>query len=58
VYEDVHCAWRADHCVEGVEAYPNLSGLSAGVNAISGTTGKYAGVLGANNASKCVGRRS
>jgi hypothetical protein len=32
--------------VEGVEAYPNLSGLSPGVNAISGGTGKYAGVGG------------
>jgi hypothetical protein len=33
--------------VEGVEAFSNLSGLSpAGVNAISGGTGKYAGVEG------------
>src|SRR5215212_9731399 len=32
--------------VQGVEAYPNLSGLSPGVNAISGGTGKYAGVGG------------
>jgi hypothetical protein len=32
--------------VQGVEAYPNLSGLSPGVNAISGRTGKYAGVGG------------
>jgi hypothetical protein len=32
--------------VEGVEAYPNLSGLAPGVNAISGGTGKYAGVGG------------
>jgi hypothetical protein len=32
--------------VQGVEAYPNLSGLSPGVNAISGGTGKYAGVKG------------
>jgi hypothetical protein len=32
--------------VQGVEAYPNLSGLSPGVNAISGGTGKYAGVRG------------
>jgi hypothetical protein len=32
--------------VQGVEAYPNLSGLSPGVNAISGGTGKYAGVSG------------
>jgi hypothetical protein len=32
--------------VEGVEAYPNLSGLAPGVNAISGGTGKYAGVRG------------
>jgi hypothetical protein len=33
--------------VEGVEAFANLSGLSpAGVNAISGGTGKYAGVGG------------
>ena len=32
--------------VEGVEAYPNLSGLAPGVNAISGGTGKYAGVEG------------
>jgi hypothetical protein len=32
--------------VQGVEAYPNLSGLSPGVNAISGGTGKYAGVEG------------
>jgi hypothetical protein len=32
--------------VEGVEAYPNLSGLAPGVNAISGGTGKYAGMRG------------
>ena len=33
--------------VEGVEAFSNLSGLSpAGVNAITGGTGKYAGVEG------------
>ena len=32
--------------VEGVEAYPDLSGLAPGVNAISGGTGKYAGVEG------------
>jgi hypothetical protein len=32
--------------VQGVEAYPNLSGLSPGVNAISGGTGKYSGVRG------------
>jgi hypothetical protein len=32
--------------VQGVEAYPNLSGLSPGVNAITGGTGKYAGVRG------------
>ena len=32
--------------VQGLEAYPNLSGLSPGVNAISGGTGKYAGVGG------------
>jgi hypothetical protein len=32
--------------VQGVEAYPNLTGLSPGVNAISGGTGKYAGVRG------------
>jgi hypothetical protein len=32
--------------VQGLEAYPNLSGLSPGVNAISGGTGKYAGVRG------------
>ena len=32
--------------VQGVEAYPNLSGLAPGVNAISGGTGKYAGVEG------------
>jgi hypothetical protein len=32
--------------VQGVEAYPNLSGLSPGVNAISGGTGKYEGVRG------------
>jgi hypothetical protein len=32
--------------VQGVEAYPNLFGLSPGVNAISGGTGKYAGVRG------------
>jgi hypothetical protein len=32
--------------VQGVEAYPNLSGLAPGVNAISGGTGKYAGVRG------------
>jgi hypothetical protein len=32
--------------VQGVAAYPNLSGLSPGVNAISGGTGKYAGVKG------------
>jgi hypothetical protein len=30
--------------VQGVEAYPDLSGLAPGVNAISGGTGKYAGV--------------
>ena len=36
-----------DITVEGVEAFSNLSGLSpAGVNAISGGTGKYAGVEG------------
>jgi hypothetical protein len=29
--------------VQGVEAYPNLSALAPGVNAISGGTGKYAG---------------
>jgi hypothetical protein len=29
-----------------VEAYPNLSGLAPGVNAISGGTGKYASVRG------------
>jgi hypothetical protein len=32
--------------VQGVEAYPNLSALAPGVNAISGGTGKYAGVGG------------
>jgi hypothetical protein len=32
--------------VQGVEAYPNLSELAPGVNAISGGTGKYAGVGG------------
>ena len=32
--------------VQGLEAHPNLSGLSPGVNAISGGTGKYAGVEG------------
>ena len=32
--------------VQGVEAYPKLSGLAPGVNAISGGTGKYAGVRG------------
>jgi hypothetical protein len=32
--------------VQGVEAYPNLSGLAPGVNAISGGTGTYAGVGG------------
>jgi hypothetical protein len=32
--------------VQGIEAYPNLSGLAPGVNAISGGTGKYAGVGG------------
>jgi hypothetical protein len=32
--------------VQGVEAYPNLSALAPGVNAISGGTGKYAGVRG------------
>jgi hypothetical protein len=32
--------------VQGVEAYPNLSGLAPGVNAISGGTGTYAGVEG------------
>jgi hypothetical protein len=32
--------------VQGVEAYPNLSGLAPGVNAITGGTGKYAGVEG------------
>jgi hypothetical protein len=32
--------------VQGVEAYPNLSGLAPGVNAISGGTGKYSGVEG------------
>ena len=32
--------------VEGVEAYPNLSGFAPGVNAITGGTGKYAGVGG------------
>jgi hypothetical protein len=32
--------------VQGVEAYPDLSGLAPGVNAISGGTGKYAGVEG------------
>jgi hypothetical protein len=32
--------------VQGVEAYPNLSGLAPGVNAISGGTGRYAGVRG------------
>jgi hypothetical protein len=32
--------------VQGVEAYPNLSGLAPGVNVISGGTGKYAGVRG------------
>src|ERR687890_2449526 len=32
--------------VQGREAYPNLSGLSPGVNAISGGTGKYSGVRG------------
>jgi hypothetical protein len=33
--------------VEGVEAFSNLSGLSpAGVNSITGGTGKYAGVGG------------
>jgi hypothetical protein len=36
-----------DITVEGVEAFPNRSGLSpAGVNAITGGTGKYAGVEG------------
>ena len=32
--------------VQGVEAYPKLSALAPGVNAISGGTGKYAGVRG------------
>jgi hypothetical protein len=32
--------------VQRVEAYPNLSALAPGVNAISGGTGKYAGVGG------------
>jgi hypothetical protein len=32
--------------VQGVAAYPNLSVFSPGVNAISGGTGKYAGVGG------------
>ena len=32
--------------VQGVEAYPNLSAFAPGVNAISGGTGKYAGVGG------------
>jgi len=32
--------------VQGVEAYPKLSALAPGVNAISGGTGKYAGVGG------------
>jgi hypothetical protein len=32
--------------VQGVEAYPDLSSLAPGVNAISGGTGKYAGVRG------------
>src|SRR5918992_3373321 len=32
--------------VQGLEAYPNLSGISPGVNAISGGTGKYSGVRG------------
>ena len=32
--------------VQGVEAYPNLSALAPGVNAISGGTEKYAGVRG------------
>ena len=32
--------------VQGVEAYPNLSALAPGVNAISGGKGKYAGVRG------------
>jgi hypothetical protein len=32
--------------VQGVEAYPHLSGLAPGVNAITGGTGKYAGVRG------------
>jgi len=32
--------------VQGVEAYPDLSGLAPGVNAISGGTGKYASVEG------------
>ena len=32
--------------VEGVEADPNLSALAPGANAISGGTGKYAGVGG------------
>jgi hypothetical protein len=32
--------------VQGVEAHPNLSELSPGVNAISGGTGKYEGVGG------------
>jgi hypothetical protein len=32
--------------VQGVEAYPKLSAFAPGVNAISGGTGKYAGVGG------------
>ena len=32
--------------VQGVAAYPNLSAFAPGVNAISGGTGKYAGVRG------------
>ena len=32
--------------VQGVEAYPDLSGLAPEVNAISGGTGKYSGVRG------------
>ena len=45
MYEDVHSAGWADQ-LQGVEAYPNLSELAPGVNAISGGTGKYAGVGG------------
>jgi hypothetical protein len=38
---------------QGVVAYPNLSELSPGVNAISGGTGKYEGVRGEQSFEVC-----